>query len=150
MYGIFGSCKDINIGPTAIMALMAQKHVEKLGPDMAVLLTFLSGCIILVLGFLRLGFLVEFISFPVTAGFTSAAALQIASSQIKPLLGQSGKAEGFLEAWVSVFRHFNETKFWDTILGVTAILILAVMRVSCVKKNYFQFNFMGDIFTTGI
>lgn len=55
MYTVFGSCKDVNIGPTAIMALMTQPHVEKLGPDMAVLLSFLSGCIIFVLGLLQLG-----------------------------------------------------------------------------------------------
>lgn len=55
VYAIFGSCKDVNIGPTAIMALMTQPHVEKLGPDMAVLLSFLSGCAIFVLGLLHLG-----------------------------------------------------------------------------------------------
>lgn len=55
MYAIFGSCKDVNIGPTAIMALMTQPHVEKLGPDMAVLLSFLAGCIIFLLGLLHLG-----------------------------------------------------------------------------------------------
>lgn len=55
VYAIFGSCKDVNIGPTAIMALMTQPYVEKLGADMAVLLAFLSGCIIFVLGILHLG-----------------------------------------------------------------------------------------------
>lgn len=55
VYAIFGSCKDVNIGPTAIMSLMTQPHVEKLGADMAVLLSFLSGCIIFLLGLLHLG-----------------------------------------------------------------------------------------------
>lgn len=52
---IFGSCKDITIGPTAIMALMTQKYVESHGPDFAVLLAFLSGVVIFIFGILRLG-----------------------------------------------------------------------------------------------
>lgn len=64
VYCFFGTCKDINIGPTAIMALMVLPHVEKMGPDMAVLITFLSGCIIFILGLLHLGksFIILFIS----------------------------------------------------------------------------------------
>ena len=55
VYAIFGSCKDVNIGPTSIMALMLQEHVSKMGPDMAVIITFLAGIIIFVLGSLNLG-----------------------------------------------------------------------------------------------
>lgn len=55
MYALFGSCKDVNIGPTAIMAAMVQPHVLKLGPDIAILLTFFSGLIIFALGVLHLG-----------------------------------------------------------------------------------------------
>lgn len=55
MYAILGSCKDVNIGPTAILSLMILPYVEALGPDMAVLITFLSGCIIFLLGALQLG-----------------------------------------------------------------------------------------------
>jgi sodium-independent sulfate anion transporter 11 len=55
VYAIFGSCKDVNIGPTSIMALMLQEHVSKLGPDMAVTISFLAGIIIFILGLLNLG-----------------------------------------------------------------------------------------------
>ena len=74
------SQKDINIGPTAIMALMTQK-ISHYGPEYAVLLTLLSGIIILVSGLLQLGFLIDFISLPVIVGFTSSAAVTIASGQ---------------------------------------------------------------------
>lgn len=73
--------KDINVGPTAIMALMTAK-ISHYGPEYAVLLTFFTGIVILVAGFLRLGFLIDFFSLPVIAGFTSAAAITIASSQV--------------------------------------------------------------------
>ena len=81
-YCIFGSSKDITIGPTAIMALMTGQYAN-LGPSYAVLLAFFSGVIILALGILQLGFVIEFISLPVIAGFTSAAALTIASGQVR-------------------------------------------------------------------
>ncbi|KAB0793487.1 hypothetical protein PPYR_13107 [Photinus pyralis] len=128
VYFIFGTCKDVNIGPTAIMALMVQPHVEKLGPDMAVLITFLSGAIIFVLGLLHLGFLVEFFSYPVIAGFTSAAAIQIGSSQIKSLLGIPGKANEFLEAWISVFKNITHISWWDSLLGVSTIILLILIK----------------------
>lgn len=55
MYFIFGSCKDLNIGPTSILSLMIQMHVTNLGADMAVLTTFTTGCIIFLLGLFNLG-----------------------------------------------------------------------------------------------
>lgn len=73
-------------GPTAILSLMLQQYISS-NPDYAILLCFLSGCIILGCGLLNLGFLVRFISSPVTVGFTCAAAVTIASGQINALLG---------------------------------------------------------------
>ena len=64
------------------MALMTAK-ISGYGPEYAVLLTFFTGIVILVAGFLRLGFLIDFFSLPVIAGFTSAAAITIASSQVR-------------------------------------------------------------------
>lgn len=55
VYIFLGSTKDITVGPTAIMALMTQTYVLSYGPDFAVLLTFLSGCVISLFGLLQLG-----------------------------------------------------------------------------------------------
>ena len=54
MYVIFGSCKDITVGPTAIMSLLTAEYASK-DPVFVILLTFLTGLIILLLGLLRLG-----------------------------------------------------------------------------------------------
>uniref|UniRef100_A0AAG5CND9 STAS domain-containing protein n=1 Tax=Anopheles atroparvus TaxID=41427 RepID=A0AAG5CND9_ANOAO len=128
VYCLFGSCKDLTIGPTAIMALMVQVYVGGLGADFAVLLTFLVGCIILLLGLLNLGFLVQFISMPVTAGFTSAAAITIASGQVKALLGLPGRSNEFLDSWVNVYINIGETKLWDALLGIATIVVLLMLR----------------------
>ncbi|OAD61939.1 Sodium-independent sulfate anion transporter [Eufriesea mexicana] len=89
VYTIFGSCKDVPVGPTAIIAILTRETLQKsdLGPDFAVLLTFISGCVCLLMGILHLGFLLDFISGPVSVGFTSAAAIIIATSQVKDILG---------------------------------------------------------------
>ncbi|ETN65233.1 sulfate transporter [Anopheles darlingi] len=128
VYCLFGSCKDLTIGPTAIMALMVQVYIAGLGADFAVLLTFLTGCIILMFGLLNLGFLVQFISMPVTAGFTSAAAITIASGQVKSLLGLPGRSNEFIDSWENVFKHYDETKLWDALLGTATIVVLLVLR----------------------
>lgn len=129
VYLIFGSCKDITIGPTAIMALMVQRYVTA-SPDLAVLATFLSGLVIFLLSLLNLGFIVQFISFPVTVGFTTAAAITIASGQLKSFFGlTSGSSNEFLESWENIFEHFDEIKLWDTVLGVSTLIILLILKV---------------------
>lgn len=128
IYFIFGSCKDLNIGPTSILSLMIQSHVFNLGPDMAVLSTFTTGCIIFLLGLFNLGFVVEFFSYPVIAGFTSAGALQIASSQLNSLFGIDKKSSEFVEAWKVVFQNLDSIRWTDTTLGLLSIVALMVLR----------------------
>lgn len=119
VYTIFGSCKNITIGPTAIMAVMVRPLVVEYGADMAVLICFLKGCFIALLGVFHLGFLLDFISFPVITGFTAAAAISIASSQLKPLVGISGNFS---------FLNFSEYRLWDTVLGISTIALLVLMK----------------------
>jgi len=89
-YCIFGSTKDVTIGPTAIMAIMTGAvftgDKQVFGIFYAPILAFFTGLIIFICGVLQLGFLIDFISQPVIAGFTSGAAITIASGQIKSLI----------------------------------------------------------------
>lgn len=71
----------------------------------------------------------EFISFPVTAGFVSAAAVTIASSQLKNLLGIKGGGNEFLESWKNLFENIQDTRVGDVTLGVCTILLLLIGRV---------------------
>ncbi|XP_011881298.1 PREDICTED: sodium-independent sulfate anion transporter-like [Vollenhovia emeryi] len=128
IYIIFGSCENITIGPTAIMATMVQPLVVKYGADMAVLIAFLKGCIIALLGILNLGFLLDFISLPVITGFTSAAAINIASSQFKSLLGIPGRTESFLDSVIEIFKNLNQIRYQDTLLGIVTIIVLVLLK----------------------
>lgn len=111
------------------MSLMIQSAVINLSTDFALLGTFLSGCIIFLLGFLNLGFLVQFISAPVVTAFITAATITIGSGQVKPLLGiKSGHSSEFLQAWKNVFEHLDEITLSDTALGIFSLLALLGMK----------------------
>ena len=142
LYLFFGGSKDIALGPAAIMALMTAQYTAKeqidadglpIGPYYAVLLAFLCGVIILVLEIMRLGVVIDFISVPVIAGFTSAAAITIASSQVKLLFGLTIEHKvhiyGIVGTWANIFHNFHTWRFNDTILGLFCVVLLLMMRV---------------------
>ncbi|KAK7003122.1 sodium-independent sulfate anion transporter, partial [Biomphalaria glabrata] len=92
VYCVLGTSKDITLGPTAILSLMTSMFATSVSPELpsggkdptiTILLTFFCGVIQLVLGILKLGILVNFISYPVINAFTSAAAITIGFGQIK-------------------------------------------------------------------
>ncbi|KAL7737536.1 hypothetical protein ACLKA6_007661 [Drosophila palustris] len=127
MYIIFGSCKDVTIATTAIMALMVNQYAQ-LSPDYAVFVCFLAGCIILLLGLLNMGVLVRFISIPVITGFTMAAATTIGSAQINNLVGLKSPSNDLLPSWEFFFTHLPSIGVWDALLGVLSLVFLLLMK----------------------
>lgn len=129
LYVIFGTIKEVSIGPTAVMSLLTYEFTHGLAIDYMVLLTFLVGCVELVMGFLHLGFLIDFISAPVISGFTSAYSVIIIASQLKSLLGlQKFKTKGFIDNITKLVSHLHETRLWDIVLGVVCIVSLLLLR----------------------
>ncbi|CAH2037358.1 unnamed protein product, partial [Iphiclides podalirius] len=128
VYAIMGTCPQINIGPTALLSLLTFTYTSGTNPDFAVLLCFMGGIVTLVAGIAQLGFLVDFVSLPVVSGFTSAAAITIASSQIKGLLGLRFEAETFKTTWEGVFHHIGDTRMQDTLLGLACCVVLMGMK----------------------
>ncbi|XP_073945676.1 sodium-independent sulfate anion transporter-like isoform X2 [Choristoneura fumiferana] len=135
VYMLLGSCKDVTVGPTAILAALLAKYVAK-SEAFAYLAAFLSGCIIMLLGALQLGFLLDFISKPVISGFTAAAALQIGASQLKSLFritGSSGST--FIQAVVNFFKNIRTIHLWDPVLGVFTIIILLLLKRAAIATD---------------
>lgn len=75
------------------------------------------------------GFIIDFVSGPVSSGFTSAVAIIIVSTQVKDILGITAKGSTFISIWTSVFDDIHNTRLWDPILGVLCIIVLLLMRV---------------------
>ena len=86
LYTVFGTIKEVTIGPTAVNALISYNYA---GPSAARALTlaFWTGLIQISLAFFQMGFLLNFVSAPVISAFTSTVAIQVATSQVKGLLG---------------------------------------------------------------
>ncbi|XP_011497709.1 PREDICTED: sodium-independent sulfate anion transporter-like [Ceratosolen solmsi marchali] len=138
LYAIFGSVKEISIGPTSLMAILTMEFTKGTNPDFAILLAFLAGCVEFLMGLLDLGFLVDFISLPVTAGFTSATSVIIIVSQIKGLLGLKFQSANLIDQMVKICQNLMNVKLGDTLLGVSTILILLCL------KNLSNVKFTND------
>lgn len=126
IYSLLGTSKDVTLGPTAIMSLLCFSVVGG-QPHRAVLLSLLCGLIQAVMALLRLGFLLDFISFPVIKGFTCAAAVTIGFGQVKNILGLHGvPSEFFLEVYYTFYR-IPEARVGDVILGLLCVFLLLLL-----------------------
>ncbi|XP_030372598.1 sodium-independent sulfate anion transporter isoform X2 [Scaptodrosophila lebanonensis] len=132
VYALLGSCRQVTIGPTALLALMTSRHTGfglNSGPDYAILLCLISGLVEFAMAVLKLGALVDLISLPVTVGFTSATAVIIGTSQLKGLLGlRGGSGSDFLNTMKSVFGNLHNVRRGDLTLGLVSISVLLLLR----------------------
>lgn len=127
VYCILGGSKDVTLGPTAIMSLMVNRFAG--GKTLyAIALTLYCGIVQCLLGALRLGFLVRFISLPVISGFVSAAAVTIGFGQVKSLLGLKKIPRDFFPNVINTFKHIKETNPWDLLLGFCCIVVLFLLK----------------------
>uniref|UniRef100_A0AAX7UAF1 STAS domain-containing protein n=1 Tax=Astatotilapia calliptera TaxID=8154 RepID=A0AAX7UAF1_ASTCA len=117
IYTFLGTSKDVTLGPTAIMSLLCSSVVGG-QPHRAVLLSLLCGLIQAVMALLRLGFLLDFISFPVIKGFTCAAAVTIGFGQVKNILGIQGVPQQFFLEVYYTFHKIPEARIGDVVLGL--------------------------------
>lgn len=136
-YALFGSSRQLAIGPVAIVSLLVATGVGGLasvGTDdylaYAMLLMLMVGLFQLGLGLARAGFLVNFLSRPVIAGFTSAAALIIACSQLEHLLGLDLERSSMIhEILIGAVRNIESVHLATFGVGAAAIAILVVLRI---------------------
>ena len=136
LYGLLGSSRTLAVGPVALTSLLVAATVGPLAPQnssqylmLALALALLVGLIQLLMGILRLGTLVNFISHPVLSGFTSAAALIIAFSQLKYIFGLSmPRLEHLNEISVFIFQHLHETNPYTLAIGLGSIAVLIFFK----------------------
>ncbi|KAJ0033263.1 hypothetical protein NQD34_000370 [Periophthalmus magnuspinnatus] len=137
IYMLLGTSKDVTLGPTAIMSLLCFSVVGG-EPHRAVLLSLLCGLIQATMGLLRLGFLLDFISYPVIKGFTCAAAITIGFGQVKNILGLRGVPSQFVLEFYYTFAKIPEARVGDVVLGLvclTFLITLTVMKRTLPEDN---------------
>lgn len=140
IYGLLGTSRALAVGPVAIVSLLVASGVAPLTAadgsnllQLALTLALLVAIIQTVMGLLRVGFAVNFMSHPVLSGFTSAAALVIGASQIKHLLGiRIPSGEFFATVW-HAFTHLSESNPATLIIGLGSIAMLSFFKNSLGK-----------------
>lgn len=139
LYAILGTSRQLAVGPVAMDSMLTAVGVGAIAVSgtanyllMASILAAIVGLLQLSAGVLRLGFLVDLLSRPVVSGFTSAAALIIAGSQFRHLMGVDlGKTNSFLETIAAAAEKVGEINIYALALGIAGmVLILGLRRVN--------------------
>ena len=134
-YAIFGTSRTLAVGPVAVVSLMtasaagavaAQGTPEYL--EAAITLAAISGVMLAILGFLRLGFLANLLSHPVISGFITASGVLIATSQVKHILGVKGGGENWPEMLGNLARDIGAINYWTLAIGLAATAFLFWVR----------------------
>lgn len=116
-------------GPTGAFIVIVYGIVTKFGPEGLIVATLMAGVFLLILGYAKLGTIIQFIPFPVIVGFTAGIALIILSSQINDFLGLglTKVPADFIEKWELYLTHLGDTNFWALGLSVGTIGIIVVI-----------------------
>ena len=132
-YALFGSSRQLAIGPTSAISLMIAGTVgEMAGGDMqryaqiASLAGFTVAILCLLSWLLRLSALVKLISDSILVGFKAGAGLTIAMTQLPSLLGVAGGGHNFFERAVVLVGQIGQTHLLVLACGVIAILLLTI------------------------
>ncbi|XP_055807790.1 sulfate transporter 1.3-like [Solanum dulcamara] len=150
VYAFMGSSRDIAIGPVAVVSLllgsMLQQELDPVKQKLeyqrlAFTATFFAGIIQFVLGFFRLGFLIDFLSHAAIVGFMGGAAITISLQQLKGLLGikKFTKKTDIVSVMRSVFVAAHHGWNWQTIvIGLSFLAFLLVAKfIGKRNKKYF-------------
>ena len=134
-YACFASSRSLAVGPVAVIALMTAASASALAPpdspeyaNIVLVLALLSGMMMVLMGLLRLGFLANFLSHPVIAGFISASAILIILSQVKHLLGIPLEGSSLLPMLSSLVQQLPHTHLPTALIGLGSIALLVVAR----------------------
>lgn len=134
-YAIFGTSRVLAVGPVAVVSLMTAAAIGNLGltdptqvAAAAITLAFLSGLVLLAMGLLRVGFLANFLSHPVIAGFITASGILIATSQLKHILGVPGEGHTLIALVGSLVANLAQINIPTLLIGVSATAFLFWVR----------------------
>ncbi len=135
LYALFGTSRALAVGPVAVVSLLTASAIGQVAEQgtagyaiAALTLAFLSGGFLVLMGVFRLGFLANFLSHPVIAGFITASGILIATSQLKHILGVSAHGHTLPEILMAIGAHLNEVNWVTLAIGATATAFLFWVR----------------------
>ncbi|KAL2019174.1 hypothetical protein VTK56DRAFT_10046 [Thermocarpiscus australiensis] len=133
IYAFMGTTKDLSTGPTSLISLLTAETIEQLQGEqwspieIASAIAMMMGIYGLVIGLLKLGFLLEFISLPILSGFISAVAITIILNQMDSLLGEPNVGDGTATQIHDIFQQLPQANGYSCAIGFTGIFLLTVL-----------------------
>ena len=135
LYAVFGTSASLAVGPVAVAALMTASALSSFAapgsPEYicaALVLAALSGLILIAMGVLRLGFLVNFLSHPVISGFVTASGILIAISQLKHIFGVEASGHNVVELLRALLDQWQQVNVITLLIGLGVWAYLWVCR----------------------
>lgn len=136
VYAFLGTSRQLAVGPVAMDSLLVATGLNALSIvnpsqyiQMAILLALIMGAIQFLLGLLKMGFIVAFLSKPVIHGFTSAAAIIIGLSQLNHLLGVDLPQNSKIDVFIASLGQIETLVHLPTLgIGLTSILLLILIK----------------------
>lgn len=156
LYAVFGTSRALAVGPVAVVSLLTASAIGQVAEQgtagyavAALTLALLSGGFLILMGVFRLGFLANFLSHPVIAGFITASGILIATSQLKHILGVSAQGHTLPEMLGSIIAHLNEVNGITLLIGasVTAFLFWVRNHLNPALRRLGAPPFLADILT---
>ena len=117
-------------GPTGAFIVIVYGVIQQYGISGLTVATIIAGVLLVLLGVFKLGTVIKFIPYPVVVGFTSGIAVTNFTTQMTDVFGLSFGGEtvpgDFIGKWMLYFKHFNTVNWWNFIVSVTSVIIIAV------------------------
>ncbi|AUI48535.1 sulfate permease [Bacteroides fragilis] len=117
-------------GPTGAFIVIIYGIIQQYGEAGLIVATLMAGILLILLGVFKLGAIIKFIPYPIIVGFTSGIAVTIFTTQIADIFGLNFGGEkvpgDFIGKWMIYFRHFDTINWWNTIVSIASIIIIAI------------------------
>ena len=117
-------------GPTGAFIVIIYGIIQQYGEAGLIVATLMAGVILILLGIFKLGAVIKFIPYPIIVGFTSGIAVTIFTTQIADIFGLNFGGEkvpgDFVGKWMIYFQHFDTINWWNTIVSIVSIAIIAI------------------------
>jgi SulP family sulfate permease len=117
-------------GPTGAFIVIVYGVIQQYGETGLIIATIMAGVLLILLGVFKLGAVIKFIPYPIIVGFTSGIAVTIFTTQIADLFGLTFGDEklpgDFIGKWVMYIKHFDTVNWWNALVSLVSILIIAI------------------------
>jgi sulfate permease, SulP family len=135
LYGLLGTSRELNVGPSSSVAVMSAATVAPLAAGdgarylaLSAALALVTGLILVAGGIARLGFVAEFIARPVLAGYFIGLALTIILTQLPALLGIPAVKGGFFEKLWEIVGELGEISWRTAAIGIASLVLVLVLQ----------------------